>query len=117
MYEKIIDPIERKLFYEKNNKLLKIIEKKYELESENEVNIRIKKILNYIENTNNDKIIIITHGGFIVKLLKLLLNTHCKILGDMSNGYNCHITMLIYNNKNYKLVTLPNTKHFSLYKK
>jgi len=114
LYEQLKDPIEQALFDEKNKVLISKIEKKYELESDEELTSRIKKVLKYIEASPFKKILVISHGGTINSINKYLLNTYDSIKGDMKNGSNCHITMYQYDNKKYKLVIPSNTLHLGL---
>lgn len=111
--EKIKDPIEKSLFKKLNKKYLDKIFKKYEMESKENIEKRVKKVLKYIENTKHNKILIISHGGIIEEINKILLNAYNVPYGDMTNGSNCHITTYEYDKK-YKLIMPPNTLHFSI---
>jgi broad specificity phosphatase PhoE len=111
-FEKIKDPIEKTLFIFNKLNSKKII-KKYERESEENITKRVKQILKYIESTKHNKILIISHGGLIQQINKIILNAHEVPYGDLTNGSNCHITTYEYNKK-YKLIMAPNTEHFSI---
>ena len=71
----------------------------------------LKKVLNYIENCEFGKILVVSHGTLIANVNRHLLNTYDFVQGNMKNGSNCHITMYVYKNEKYKLVTAPNTLH------
>jgi len=116
MYKKIEDPIEQSLFNEKNKKLFDKIIKKYEMEPEEKLQKRVKKVIKYIENTKHIKILVISHGGTIKTINKIILNSYDGLWGDMTNGTNCHITTYTYD-KEFRLIALPNTLHFGLYNK
>ena len=88
--------------------------KKYEMESRDDLTIRIKHFLDKLEQNKCKKIIVVSHGGIINAINKYLLNSYASINGDLSNGSNCHITMYIYDRGEYKLVIPPNTLHFYL---
>ena len=114
LYQQIKDPIEQSLFNEKNKKLFNKIIKKYEMETEENIQKRIKHVLKYIENCKENKILVISHGGTINELNKYILNAYETPYGDMTNGYNCHITSYTYDNKKFKLIMAPNTLHLSV---
>lgn len=109
--ENIKDKVEKLLYEEKNKKMIDKILKKYEIENEETVYKRIKKLLKMIDKFKYNKILIVTHSGFIADLNRYILNTYDYIRGDMSNGSNCNITLYHYNKKKYKLVMAPNTLH------
>jgi broad specificity phosphatase PhoE len=50
------------------------------------------------DKTKYKKILIITHGGVILKLIKLLFNIS-EINGDYNFTSNCHITYIKYDKK------------------
>jgi broad specificity phosphatase PhoE len=114
LYEKTIDPIEKALFNEKNKKLFNKIIKKYEMETEENIQKRIKFVLKYIEKCKENKILVISHGGTINELNKYILNAYETPYGDFTNGSNCHITSYTYENKKFKLIMAPNTLHLGV---
>ena len=59
---------------------------------------RLEIIVNLLKKTKFKKILIITHGGTIFKLIKLLFNIS-EINGNYKFGANCHITYIIYNKR------------------
>ena len=109
--ENIKDKVEKLLYEEKNRKMINKILKKYEIENEETVYKRIKKLLQMIEKFKYNKILIVTHSGLIADLNRYILNTYDFIKGDVSNGSNCNITLYHYNKKKYKLVMALNTLH------
>lgn len=110
----IKDPIELKK--QLDLYLYSEINKKYELETEKHIRKRLKIIVNLIKETKFKKILIITHGGFILSLIKMLFNIS-QINGNYKNGSNCHITYIIYNNKKFYLEYGPSTEHFGKIKR
>jgi len=110
---KIRDPIEKTLNYEKT---MKTVEKKYEIEKEENLRKRIYKIINFIKKTNKKKILIVTHGGYILYFLQYLFNIY-RIQQSYSGTENCHITLLKYVNNKFNLLYGPSTEHFNLYDK
>lgn len=84
---------------------------KYEIESLESVDIRINKIIDFINNCKNKKIIIVTHGGTINAFNKNVLNMQDTLRGNLSGGQNCHITYYLLNDCKYRLIMAPNTNH------
>jgi broad specificity phosphatase PhoE len=111
--KKIKDPIERSLNYEK---IMKTVEKKYEIEKEENLRKRIYKIINFIKKTNKKKILIVTHGGYILYFLQYLFRVH-RVQQSYSGTENCHISLLQYVNNKFNLLYGPSTEHFNLYDK
>jgi broad specificity phosphatase PhoE len=109
---KIKDPIEKTLNYEK---IMKSVENKYEIEKEENLRKRIHKIINFIKKTNKKKILIVTHGGYILYFLQYLFNIY-RVQQSYSGTENCHITLLQYSNNKFNLLYGPSTEHFNLYK-
>ena len=110
---KIKDPIEKTLNYEK---IMKTVEKKYEIEKEENLRKRIYKIINFIKKTNKKKILIVTHGGYILYFLQYLFNIY-RVQQSYSGTENCHISVLKYVNNKFNLLYGPSTEHFNLYDK
>ena len=110
----IKDPIELKK--QLDLYLYSEINKKYELETEKNIRKRLKIIVNLIKETKFKKILIITHGGFILSLIKMLFNIS-QINGNYKNGSNCHISYIIYNKKKFYLEYGPSTEHFGKIKR
>ena len=109
---KIKDPIEKTLNYEK---IMKTVKKKYEIEKEENLKKRINKIINFIKKTNKKKILIVTHGGYILYFLQFLFNIY-RVHQSYKGSENCHITFLKYGNNKFNLLYGPSTEHFNLYK-
>ena len=110
---KIRDPIEKTINYEK---IMKTVEKKYEIEKEENLRKRIYKIINFIKKTNKKKILIVTHGGYILYFLQYLFNIY-RVQQSYSGTENCHISYLRYVNNKFNLLYGPSTEHFNLYDK
>ena len=108
---KIRDPIEKTLNYEKT---MKTVEKKYEIEKEENLRKRIYKIINFIKKTNKKKILIVTHGGYILYFLQYLFNIY-RVQQSYSGTENCHITLIKYINNKFNLLYGPSTEHFNLH--
>jgi broad specificity phosphatase PhoE len=109
--QKIKDPIEKTLNYEK---IMKTVENKYEIEKEENLRKRIYKIINFIKKTNKKKILIVTHTGYILYFLQYLFNIY-RVQQSYSGTENCHITLLKYCNNKFNLQYGPSTEHFNLY--
>jgi broad specificity phosphatase PhoE len=118
-YKQIKDPIEQvnQDFFSYNN--VKLWNKIYKRESYNTLHKRIKKVLDFIKNSEFKKILIISHTETIKRgFLKLLVNIN-DIKVDDSHGKECHISHIIYDSKSDKhiLTRYPNTLHFKIYNK
>jgi broad specificity phosphatase PhoE len=109
---KIRDPIERTVNYEK---IIKTVEKKYEIESKESLKNRIYKIINFIKKTNKKKILIVTHGSYIGYFLQYLFRVY-RLKYSFNGVENCHISFLRYVNNKFNLLYGPSTEHFNLYK-
>ena len=97
---KIKDPI---LLNEQYNLFLNTdCNKKYEYETEKHIFNRLEIVVNLLKKTKFKKILIISHGGTIFYLIKLLFNIS-DINGNYKFGSNCHITYIIYNKKQFYL--------------
>jgi broad specificity phosphatase PhoE len=118
-YDNEPDPINQRFIYYQNNILFN---KLYQTELFSELKNRIKKALKQVLNRPESKIIIISHGGTIQEILKLLTNIDDYIPIDNKYGSNCHIayiktTQKIINNKKkikYQIMKLSNTQHLKL---
>jgi broad specificity phosphatase PhoE len=109
---KIEDPIEKESSYKI---LIKDIEDKYEIESLITLIKRMNKVINYIKKTNKKKILIISHSGYIISILKYIFNVN-KLNLYFKETSNCHISYLKYTNK-FELLYGPSTSHFNLFNK
>ena len=112
-YVNIIDPIDKMknlIFYEEK------ISKNYGRESLEELFQRINRVLKQIINDDNNKILIVTHSALIKNIFMLIGNTYDYKDGDITNGTNCKLGYIEYNNSLFKIITNPNTIHFNLYK-
>jgi broad specificity phosphatase PhoE len=110
---KIKDPIERTINYKK---MMKTVEKKYSIESEESLRDRIYKIINFIKKTNKKKILIVTHGSYIGYFLQYLFRVN-RVKYTFNGVENCHISVLRYDNNKFNLLYGPSTEHFNLYNK
>jgi broad specificity phosphatase PhoE len=110
---KIKDPIEKTINYEK---IIKTVEKKYEIESKESLRNRIYKIINFIKKTNKKKILIITHGSYIGYFLQYLFRVY-RVKYTFNGVENCHISLLRYDKNKFNLLYGPSTEHFNLYYK
>ena len=90
--------------------------KKYEYETEENMFKKLRIIVDLLKETDSKKILIISHGGTIFKLIKLLFNIS-HINGNYKYGSNCHITYIIYNKKQFYLEYGPSTMHLGIYNK
>jgi len=109
----IKDPIERTINYEK---IIKTVEKKYEIESKESLKNRIYKIINFIKKTNKKKILIVSHGSYISYFLQYLFRVN-RVKYIFNGIENCHISLLQYYNNKFNLLYGPSTEHFNLYNK
>jgi broad specificity phosphatase PhoE len=113
--KKIGDPLY--FFYEFD--LNKYLEKKFNIGAEPIENLvnRIKKIINFIENTKCKKMLMITHGEMVMNILKYIFNINYHPLsfyGNYKYGNNCWITYIQYNRGKYKLINPPDSEHLTL---
>jgi broad specificity phosphatase PhoE len=113
-FYEIEDPITQILawgqYYEKK------IQRDVNQESYETFSKRIEHFLKYLPTLPYKKIIIVTHGHVIRKIVSMLTrvpeefyNTH----STLRNG-NCSITYCLFKSDQYNLVTLPNTAHLKL---
>ena len=74
-----------------------------------------KRSLSFMKSLPKDtkNIIIVSHGGILQIIIKVLFNIEPNIMGDLSNGNNCTITFITREKNNYNLLTLPNTLHLA----
>jgi broad specificity phosphatase PhoE len=110
---KIKDPIEKTINYKK---IMKTVEKKYDIESEESLRNKINKIINFIKKTNKKKILIVSHSSYISYFLQFLFRVN-RVKYTFNGVENCHITFLRYVNNKFNLLYGPSTEHFNLYDK
>jgi broad specificity phosphatase PhoE len=92
----------------------KIFMSKYNVESIENRKKRAKKIIKLINKLDEERIILVSHNGFIDILNQVILNTNDHIKGDLKNGKNCHLTYYQINERNiWKLICAPNTLHLA----
>lgn len=76
---------------------------------------RCKQLINFILDQPHKTIICVTHSGTIDAILMYLTNQINPCSGDLSNGSNCSISCVEFeNNKKWTIITAPNTKHFGI---
>lgn len=110
-YQNIVDPIEKmKTLIVNEEQISKI----YGRETLKEIFIRIKKVLDQITTDNNKKILVVTHAGLMNTMFMHIGNTFDYKDGDVSNGQNCKIGYIEYENGKFQIITNPNTLHFNL---
>jgi broad specificity phosphatase PhoE len=83
------------------------------MEETEQINKRVIKVIEYIENSNCNKIIIISHSSFIYEIIKKLFN-QIIIPIDTNNNNNCYICYIIYKNNKYIMKSPINTKHLDI---
>jgi probable phosphoglycerate mutase len=112
-YIDIKDPIikQKKMIYYEDQ-----ISDIYGRETSEELLRRINNVLKQITESEKDKILVVTHGTIINNIFMVIGNTYDYKDGDVTNGQNCKIGYVEYDNPNYKIITSPNTLHFNLYK-
>jgi broad specificity phosphatase PhoE len=110
---KLRDPIERTVNYKR---IIKTVEKKYEIETDESLRNRIYKIINFIKKTNKKKILIVSHGSYISYFLQFLFRVN-RVKYTFNGVENCHISFLQYANDKFNLLYGPSTEHFNLYDK
>lgn len=112
-FNSIIDPIEQK---DQHHKMEKIFNENYEYETDEQMILRLTKVIDFLKTTKHKKILIISHGGAISIINSLILNvTELVKINKYAN--NCHITYYRYINDKFRLIMPPNTLHFGIYKK
>ncbi len=104
----IKDPIKRYNF-----DIEKYLNKKLNLNIEEniQINNRVIKVIDYIENSNCNKIIIVSHSSFILDIIKKLFN-QTRI--PIDNNSNCSICYVIYKNNKYIMKSPINTEHLDI---
>ena len=83
-------------------------------ESYAEVIQRINYIITYLTETKNEKIIVVSHSGFLDALLKEMFGLGILPKGDLTNGTHNWIMYCTYQNNKFKMISPANTEHLSL---
>jgi len=81
------------------------------------IDTRVKRIKSFFNSLPKNKkhIIIVTHSNVQKTTLHALFNIPPNgVMGDTSNGRNCTINCIMRKNKEFQLLTLPNTVHLGL---
>jgi len=109
-----IDPIEKYKGYD--DRITKIYEDlDIGAESDKVLAERAYKIINKIIKSDCHKIMIVGHGGILLAMIRKLFHIIKGPEGDFSNGDNCWIAYMTYDDVDgYKLLSPPNTEHLSL---
>lgn len=110
--EDIHDPIEKE--YYMHNTVDPI---KYELgyESIDSRMHRVRESLDTITKSDYHKIVVVSHSGTISDILQYITHSRHPCYGDLTNGSNCTITYIEYENGTYTVGTSPNTLHLGMY--
>jgi broad specificity phosphatase PhoE len=113
IYDKIKDPIK---IYEFDMEKYLNDELDLGMETYEEIMNRSKEIVKIIENLDCEKILIVSHSGILMAIIKSMLNLNWTPFGDMSGGDNCWISYIKYMDGKYKLISPPDTQHLKLFK-
>lgn len=118
----LIDPIEKyklelpsEICKFNSSYIYKNLENLY-FETYQEYNKRCKMLKNFLKNSFHNKIIIVSHDGFMKMFFKIYFSLSTLPFGCMKNGTNCWISYCLYDkdNDNFIMVSPPNTEHLSL---
>jgi len=71
-------------------------------------------LIEYIKTTDKQKILVITHSGYLQIMLKIMFNLSTLPMGNTSNGKNCSICYCTYKNNIFTMVSPQNTEHLSI---
>lgn len=117
-YNKFKDPIELTEMKEYNNITDKILLKNFDpnlgMDKSTIIQKKINKVIDFIKKCKCKKIIIVTHFDTIEFLLKNMINLSFLPEGDLTNGKNCMLSYIKYENNKFNLVTMPNTVHLGI---
>lgn len=109
------DPI---ALYDDRNKIYNVAGKKFDIgyELDSDIKKRSLNFINDIVHSDHKKIIIVSHGGLLIAMIKAIFNINEIPRGDVkTNGANCWISMMRHDIINgFELVSPPNTLHLSL---
>lgn len=81
------------------------------VETKDEIIERTNKFIEYIKELDCNKIIIVSHSGFIEILLKTLFNLNNLPKGNMDKTKNCSICYIVYKNDVFSMISPQNTEH------
>lgn len=119
--EEIEDPIE---YWKTENDIHKMIQERYNLEHMDDIkdiNKRLDKFIHMLKNMKENKIIIVSHYGFLfTALLPRIFNIPSEAIqhytGHGSKEDNCAICYCTYNESNdkFEMVMPPSTEHLKL---
>lgn len=103
-------PVESNILWgELNNEI-----KKLGAESDDQIDVRCKRIIEFLKNQPYETIICCTHSGTIDAVLRSISHIKVPCYGDLSNGSNCSIMCIEIDNDNIQILALPNTQHIGL---
>lgn len=120
--EKIIDPIEREIIQscENNGKFYDDLIKKYSLpisgvESHSEIVKRVLKIVEFIQKSSCESIVLVSHSGFLHIFLQHVFRLNVVPRGNMKFGTNCSICYCELDDKeNFYMKVPQNTLHLGM---
>ncbi len=75
---------------------------------------RVEYLIDYLKTTDKQKILVITHSGYLEIMLKIMFNLSILPQGNMTNGKNCSICFCTCMNDIFTMVSPPNTEHLSI---
>ena len=107
-----IDPIERILYYDQ---IIQLTNDKYNvgIETNKELEERIKPFIQTLKDCSYDKILIVGHHTCLYAIIKTIFNIPQLI--DFEFG-NCWISYIIYNKNDnqFKMISSPNIQHLNI---
>lgn len=114
--QQLIDPIEKNQVngYKESEEYFSDKTMDIGFESYAEVIQRINYIITYLTETKNEKIIVVSHSGFLDALLKEMFGLGILPKGDLTNGTHNWIMYCTYQNNKFKMISPANTEHLSL---
>lgn len=112
--ESTIDPIEKYII--KNSHIINdnIKFPHYNLHPVSELDESTNIIINKLINSPHNKILVISHSGTLDYLIKLLFRLNHLPFGNFSNGKNCSICCIKYDDNGFHMISPQNTEHLAL---
>lgn len=86
------------------------------METKKEQHKRASKIIKFIEFTDCEKIIIVSHGDILKSIIEKMFNISVIPVGHFTDDKIGWISYIKYKKEKYHLVSPPNNEHFDLYK-
>ncbi len=84
------------------------------VELKEEIITRVDKFIKSLEKNKSNKILVISHSGFIGVLLEHIFRLNILPVGDMSNGKNCSICYCTYQDNIFTMISPQNTEHLAI---